>query len=58
MKTARDEMTRQVAIVLEDDDLAEAYIAMRSLEIHHVPVVRNGKLVGVLSDRDILILCP
>ena len=55
MKTARDEMTRQVAIVLEEDDLAQAYIAMRALEIHHVPVVRKGKLVGVLSDRDILI---
>jgi acetoin utilization protein AcuB len=33
--------------------LAEAWDLMRELEIRHIPVVANGALVGMLSDRDL-----
>lgn len=55
MKKVKDEMARRVAFVNAGDKLAEAFNSMTVLEIHHVPVVREGRLVGVLSDRDILI---
>jgi CBS domain-containing protein len=56
MKIVNDEMTRRVAVVTENDDISEAFTYMTLLEMHHVPVLRDGKLVGVLSDRDILLI--
>lgn len=53
--SASKEMTRRVAVVLEGDPIADAYRYMTTLQIHHVPVTRDGKLVGILSDRDILL---
>ncbi len=55
METVKAEMTRRVVFVTEDDDLVQAYDSMRALEIQHVPVVREGKVVGILSDRDVLL---
>lgn len=51
----KQQMTRQVAFVTPEDTISDAYSAMRSLEMHHLPVLENSKLVGMLSDRDILI---
>jgi acetoin utilization protein AcuB len=33
--------------------IAEVWDLMREMEIRHVPVVENGTLVGMLSDRDL-----
>ena len=55
MDSARNEMTRRVAFVAEDDDLNQAYCSMVVMDIHHLPVLREGKVVGILSDRDILL---
>jgi acetoin utilization protein AcuB len=33
--------------------IAEAWDVMRELDIRHVPVVENGALIGMLSDRDL-----
>ena len=55
MRIAKNEMTRKVSYVLETDDLEDAYRSMSTLGIHHVPVMRLGKVVGMLSDRDILL---
>jgi len=54
METVNAEMSRKVVFVSEDDDLSRAYDSMRALEIQHVPVVRDEKVVGILSDRDVL----
>ena len=54
MKIVKQEMTRRVAYVLENDDIQKAYEAMKSLNVRHVPVTRNDKVVGILSDRDLL----
>jgi len=48
-------MTKKVAFVLESDDLQSAHVSMESLGVHHVPVVRDGIVVGILSDRDVLL---
>ncbi|MGA9521851.1 MAG: CBS domain-containing protein [Myxococcaceae bacterium] len=35
--------------------IAEAYDIMQSLKVRHLPVVDDGKLVGILSERDLCI---
>lgn len=37
----------------EDTDLATARHTMREKKIRHLPVLHNGKLTGILSDRDL-----
>lgn len=36
-----------------DQPLAEAHEMMRSLKVRHLPVLSGGKLLGILSDRDL-----
>ncbi len=47
-------MTRNVICIKEDDTLQRAYDLMLEWEIRHLPVTSDGKLVGILSDRDVL----
>ena len=51
--TARDLMTPNPVTVSPRATVAEAWDLMRELEIRHVPVVEDGALVGMLSDRDL-----
>jgi acetoin utilization protein AcuB len=48
-------MTRDVIVVPPELPLAEAWAIMRRERIRHLPVVGGGKLLGIVSDRDILI---
>ena len=48
-------MTRRVLVVPPELPLREAYRLMRTERIRHLPVVRAGALLGILSDRDVLI---
>lgn len=48
-----DVMTHGPWIVSDDAPLRQARSLMVEHEIHHLPVVRRGALVGVLSDRDV-----
>jgi len=48
-----DWMTKKVFTVDADDYLSDAVVLMRERGIKHVPVARNGKLKGIVSDRDI-----
>lgn len=36
-----------------DQTLAQAQDFMRKLKLRHLPVLKEGKLIGILSDRDI-----
>lgn len=47
-------MTRDVLIVPPELTLATAWRVMTREHIRHLPVVRAGALVGMLSDRDVL----
>jgi len=49
----REIMTKNPEIVEETDLIRDALGKMLELDVRHIPVVRSGKLVGMLSDRDI-----
>lgn len=47
-------MTRNVICIKQDDTLQRAYDLMLEWEIRHLPVISDGRLVGIISDRDLL----
>jgi CBS domain-containing protein len=47
-------MTRDVVVVPPELELAAARKIMERRHIRHLPVVKAGRLVGILSDRDLL----
>ncbi|MBI2104096.1 MAG: CBS domain-containing protein [Candidatus Omnitrophica bacterium] len=46
-------MTKDPTVIAPDADLTEAAQAMERLAVHRLPVVEHGRLVGVLSLKDI-----
>src|SRR6516164_3252250 len=48
-RAARDVMTREVVSVTEKTDLAEIAMLLETKRIKRVPVLRDGKLVGIVS---------
>ena len=50
---ASDLMTTDVMTLPHDATVAEAIAALTELEVRHVPLVKDGRLVAVLSDRDL-----
>jgi acetoin utilization protein AcuB len=53
MKRIGDFMTRQPWTVQIDDSLGVARRMLAEREIHHLPVLDGGEVVGMLIDRDI-----
>jgi acetoin utilization protein AcuB len=47
-------MTRDVVVVSPTVSMGAAARMMERLHIRHLPVVEAGRLVGILSDRDLL----
>jgi CBS domain-containing protein len=47
-------MTSAPEVLRPDSELADAAHLMLELGIRHLPVVRSGQLIGVLSMRDVL----
>jgi len=45
-------MTRQPITVSEDTSIGDALAILSEERIRHLPVVRGGEVVGILSDRD------
>ncbi len=54
----RDYMTPNPTTLGPDDALLQALLAIRSLSIRHIPVVKDGKLVGLITDRTIARVSP
>jgi acetoin utilization protein AcuB len=48
-------MTRDVVCIAPADDLDAAHAIMERLSIRHLPVLDGETLVGILSDRDVLL---
>ncbi|MBM4255052.1 MAG: CBS domain-containing protein [Deltaproteobacteria bacterium] len=46
-------MTRQVITLKPQDSLQHAHDRLRKYRINQFPVVRDGTLVGVITDRDV-----
>ena len=52
-KLVGDIMTRELTTLEHDAKLLDAALLMRSSGFRHLPVVKDGRPVGVLSDRDV-----
>ncbi len=50
----KDAMTRKVYVVEEDTPVSEIVEIMQKRAINRVPVVRNDKLVGIITRNDVL----
>ncbi len=46
-------MTREIVVIEPEDDLDSALRKMYSIGSRHLPVVRGGKLIGMISIRDL-----
>ena len=53
-RTAKDVMTREVVTVSDTTDLAEIANLLETRRIKRVPVVRDGKLVGIVSRANLV----
>ncbi len=51
--TVSDYMTPSPVTIEAHEPIATAKTLMRRYSIRHLPVTRNGKLVGIVSDRDL-----
>ncbi len=49
-----DIMTKEVAIGGMDDTLGDLKKIFESNHLHHLPIVDAGRLVGIVSDRNVL----
>ena len=51
--TVEHYMTRVLVVVGREETIAEATRRMRLHEVRHLPVVEGGKVVGIITQRDI-----
>jgi acetoin utilization protein AcuB len=51
----RDLMSKDLLCVLADYELADLHALMRDRRVRHLPVMSDGQLVGIVSDRDLLL---
>jgi acetoin utilization protein AcuB len=51
-------MTRDPVVVSPADSLADALRLTRARRIRHLPVVVDGEVVGIVSDRDVRLAMP
>ncbi len=51
--TVDELMTPDPAFLGPDDSVRDVIDLLFSLDVRHVPIVRNGELIGMISDRDV-----
>jgi len=54
----KDVMSSPLITISPDEELVEASRIMRKNVIKRIPVVKNGKLVGIITDNDIAKVSP
>ncbi|MEK6943596.1 MAG: CBS domain-containing protein [Nanoarchaeota archaeon] len=57
-KKVSDFMETDLLTILPTDDIHDALIKMRDSNVRHLPVVEDGKMVGLLTIKDILKVEP
>jgi len=57
MEKIRDLMTDDVEACSPLDSVYEVAVKMKNLNVGAMPIVDNGKLVGMITDRDIVLRC-
>jgi CBS domain-containing protein len=45
--------TRDLVVISSDESLENAYLMMARHRVRHLPVVYEGKIIGLISDRDL-----
>ena len=58
MLRVRDAMTREVVTLEPEASVAQALGLCRVHDIRHLPVVKDGRLIGLVSDRDLRDVSP
>ena len=58
MLLVRDSMVRGVITVSPETTAAEALALCREKGIRHLPVIEGGRMVGLISDRDLRLATP
>src|SRR5919206_806798 len=58
MLRVRDSMTREVVTLGPEASAAEGWGVCQELRIRHLPIVEGGRLVGLVSDRDLRDVSP
>jgi acetoin utilization protein AcuB len=53
MLLVKDSMARELVTLSPDETAATALALCRERRIRHLPVLREGRLVGIVSDRDL-----
>lgn len=53
----KDVMTRDVSFVTPDTPVADIARRMRDEDIGSVPVTENDRMIGMVTDRDIVVRC-
>jgi acetoin utilization protein AcuB len=53
-----ERMKTAVVLVRPSDSVRAAWDLLREHRIRHLPVVENGRLVGIVTDRDIRLVFP
>ena len=53
-----DWMTRKVFIIAPDSSVSDAVRLMKEKKIKHIPVIKDERLKGIISDRDIKEFSP
>ncbi len=56
--TVAEIMSRTVETISPDKDLQDAVLLMGNNEIKHLPVIHEGKLMGILTAKDIIFVEP
>ena len=51
-------ISNQIISVDEETSMMKAYVLMKENNIRRLPVVRKGKLVGIVTDTDLKEACP
>ncbi|WP_057912851.1 CBS domain-containing protein [Peribacillus muralis] len=57
MTALKDIMSMDVDFCTVEDNIYEAAVKMKEHDVGVIPVLDNGQLVGVITDRDIVIRC-
>src|SRR5215213_9612481 len=58
MLLVRDSMTREIVTLAPDETVGTALALCRERRIRHLPVLKEGRLVGIVSDRDLRSATP